>query len=132
MTNPRNVTVIAEKLIAYLRTTTDEYIRADLVSKITQLAERFAPDNLWFIQTMNSVFEIGGSLVRKEVAHNLMRLLAEGTDDEEADTELRADAVAAYVEMLDKPTIPDILVQIICWVGPSGGHFKNTAALKSP
>ena len=59
MTNPMNVTVITEKLIAYLRQTNDEYIRSDLVAKITQLAERFAPDNLWFIQTMNAVFELG-------------------------------------------------------------------------
>ena len=27
---------------------------------------------------MNIVFELGGDLVRKEVAHNLMRLIAEG------------------------------------------------------
>lgn len=27
---------------------------------------------------MNVVFELGGDLVRKEVAHNLMRLIAEG------------------------------------------------------
>ena len=49
-----------------------------------------------------------------------MRLLAEGTDDEEADAELREDAVSTYVEMLDKQNIPDVLVQIICWVGPVG------------
>ena len=60
MTNPMNVVAITEKLIAYLRQTRDEYIRSDLVGKITQLAERFAPDNLWFIQTMNIVFELGG------------------------------------------------------------------------
>lgn len=59
MTNPSNVAVIADRLIAYLRSTRDDYIRADLVAKITQLAERFAPDNLWFIQTMNAVFELG-------------------------------------------------------------------------
>ena len=58
----------------------------------------------------------GGSLVRREVAHNLMRLIAEGTDDEDTDAELRLDAVSAYVELLDKPNIPDILVKIICWV----------------
>ena len=61
MTNPSNVAVITDKLIAYLRTTRDDYIRSDLVAKITQLAERFAPDNLWFIQTMNAVFELGKS-----------------------------------------------------------------------
>ena len=42
----------------------------------------FAPDNQWFINTMNSVFELGGSLVRREVAHNLMRLIAEGIEGE--------------------------------------------------
>ena len=41
MTNSLNVVVIADKLIAYLKTTRDEYIKADLVSKITQLAERY-------------------------------------------------------------------------------------------
>ena len=59
MTNPLNVVIITEKLIGYLRQTRDEYIRADLVSKVTQLAERFAPDNIWFIQTMNAIFELG-------------------------------------------------------------------------
>ena len=58
----------------------------------------------------------GGSLVRREVAHNLMRLIAEGTEDEDTDTELRLDAVSAYVELLDKSNLPDILVKIICWV----------------
>ena len=59
MTNPMNVVVITERLIGYLRQTRDEYIRSDLVARITQLAERFAPDNQWFLQTMNAVFELG-------------------------------------------------------------------------
>ena len=59
MTNPMNVVVIADRLIGYLRQTRDEYIRSDLVARITQLAERFAPDNQWFLQTMNAVFELG-------------------------------------------------------------------------
>ena len=40
---------------------------------------KYAPDNSWYILTINEVFELGGSLVREGVAHNLMRLLAEGT-----------------------------------------------------
>ena len=39
---------------------------------------RFAPDNEWFIETMNEVFELGGNLVRPQVAHNLMQLIGEG------------------------------------------------------
>lgn len=41
-------------------------------------ALKYAPDNAWYILTINEVFELGGSLVREGVAHNLMRLLAEG------------------------------------------------------
>jgi len=41
MTNTHNVTVITEKMINYLRFTVDDYLRLDLVSRITQLAERY-------------------------------------------------------------------------------------------
>lgn len=39
---------------------------------------KYAPDNSWYILTMNEIFELGGSLVRETVSHNLMRFLAEG------------------------------------------------------
>ncbi len=38
----------------------------------------FAPDNSWFIQTMNDVFCIGGDLLQQDVPNNFLRLLAEG------------------------------------------------------
>ena len=57
--------------------------------------------------------------MRSEVAHNLMRLIAEGTEDEDTDNELRLDAVSAYLELLDKPHLPDVLVKIISWVSQS-------------
>ena len=73
----------------------------------------------------------GGNLVRREVAHNLMRLIAEGTDDEEADMELRQDAVSAYIELLDKPHLPDILIKIICWVGTLHLSHHHTHTIPS-
>ena len=45
-----------------------------------------------------------------------MRLIAEGTDDEGTDMELRQDAVSNYIELLDKPNLPDVLIKMICWV----------------
>jgi AP-4 complex subunit epsilon-1 len=38
MTNPANVTVIVDKLMAYLKTATDKFLRADLVGRITQVS----------------------------------------------------------------------------------------------
>lgn len=42
-------------MIEYLRTTTDDIQKADVVKRIGELAERFAPDTQWFIDTMNQV-----------------------------------------------------------------------------
>lgn len=50
------------------------------------------------MQTMNKVFEHAGDLVNVKVAHNLMRLIAEGfgEDDEAADSQLRSSAVCYF------------------------------------
>lgn len=34
----------------HLRSTTDAFLRQELVLRITELAERFSPDNEWFIK----------------------------------------------------------------------------------
>ena len=39
-----------------------------------------------------------------------------GTDDEDADNEIRQFAVMSYMDLLEKPVLPDILVRVICWV----------------
>ncbi|XP_022795045.1 AP-4 complex subunit epsilon-like [Stylophora pistillata] len=129
ITNASNVETVCEKLLSYLKSTTDSYFRTELVDRTTELAERYAPDNTWFILTINEVFELGGSLVREGVAHNLMRLLAEGNEDEEADNEIRRFAVLSYINLLEKPVLPDILVWIICWVL---GEYSYTAPEYEP
>ena len=108
----------------HLKATTDLQFRGQLTEKVTQLAERYAPDNPWFIKTMNAVFELGGELVRSDVSHNLMRLIAEGSgEDEAADEALRKFAAQTYYELLAKPNIPDVLVQVVCWVLGEYGYL---------
>jgi AP-4 complex subunit epsilon-1 len=41
MTNPKNVTVVADKLVDYLKKSNDPFLRAELVSKVTMLAEKY-------------------------------------------------------------------------------------------
>lgn len=116
MTNAANVVFVVDKLVLQLRQTTDVHFRTALVDRITQLAERYAPDNAWFITTMNYVFELGGDVVQVDTAHNLLRLIAEGGgENEEADLELRLHAVNAYHTLLAKPHIPDVLMRVVCW-----------------
>lgn len=55
-----------------------------------------------------------GEVVPSSLADNLTRLIAEGTgeEDEAADCELRGGAVEAYLELLDKPKLPRVLLKV--------------------
>lgn len=66
----------------------DTDFRRDLVSKITRLADQFAPNHLWYVHTINSMFELGGALVSEDTAHNLLRLIAEGPTGDEKEDEI--------------------------------------------
>lgn len=110
MTKSNNVEVIVEKMMNYLRTATDEHIKRDIARKVSELAERYAPDPSWFIGVVSEVFELGGEHVEPQLAHNLMRLVAEQEDD------LHKSAVDIYLDYLDKPKLPEILLQVVCWV----------------
>ena len=131
MTNPVNVEVVTSKLLSFLRSSVDVFLRKDLVSRITQVAERFAPNNQWYILTMTEVFELGGDLVDPEVANNLMRLIAEGVgEDEESDAELRRFVVEQYLGILDKPGMPDILMQTVFWVLGEYAYMSPSVSLE--
>eukprot|EP00271_Cylindrocystis_brebissonii_P016774 TRINITY_DN4125_c0_g1_i1.p1 TRINITY_DN4125_c0_g1~~TRINITY_DN4125_c0_g1_i1.p1 ORF type:complete len:1046 (-),score=195.55 TRINITY_DN4125_c0_g1_i1:795-3932(-) len=130
MTSSSNVEVIAERMIAYMGSVQDAHGKLEIASKIIELAERYAPTNQWFIQSMNSVFELAGDLVRPKVAHDLMRLIAEGSggdgDDSDADTRLRSSAVESYLRLLEEPKLPSTLLQVICWVLGEYGTADGT------
>jgi AP-4 complex subunit epsilon-1 len=100
ITNTQNVPVIIDKLVRYLRGTTDSFLRLELVSRMTQvqfdrvqLAERYAPSSSWYIHAMNTILELGGPLVRPEVPHTMMRLIAEGSQAAVDGDQVRLDCV---------------------------------------
>jgi len=125
MTNPVNVQFITEKLLGFLRNTTDEFLKEDLTNKVCTLAERYAPNNLWYVETITDLFEMSGDFVQQEVAQNLMTLIAEGSGDdeedengEEADIILRQHAVTIYANLLEKQIakLPRLLLETMAWV----------------
>ena len=61
------------------------------------------------------VFELGGDVVSPQLANSLMRLIAEGAgeEDEQADIELRAQAVQSYLDLLDKPKLSAVLLKVL-------------------
>lgn len=128
MTNAVNVEFIVEKLLSFLAAANDDHFRTDLVGQITQCAERFAPSNAWYTQTIVKVFELAGDKVKLVVAQTLMQLIAEGQEDsgdDVGDDELRSEIVENFLVLIDKPTLPNILAQCIAWVLGEYGYLSD-------
>lgn len=39
---------------------------------------RYAPDNEWFIETMNTVFSLGGDMMHPDLPNSFLKLLSDG------------------------------------------------------
>ncbi|XP_058011936.1 AP-4 complex subunit epsilon-1 isoform X1 [Ahaetulla prasina] len=118
ITNEQNVTVIVQKMLDYINQSKEEYTIINIAGKIAELAEKYAPNNEWFIQTMNAVFSVGGDKMHPDILNSFLRLLAEGFEDEKEDIQLRFHAVQSYLSLLqDKNAVyPQKFIQVMSWV----------------
>ncbi len=71
---PLALQVIAREVIDYLRDCSDEVARGEAVAQLADLAERYAPDHQWFVDTINQLFEVAGepplNLVHRQLARS--------------------------------------------------------------
>ncbi|KAM7414755.1 hypothetical protein PAMA_019525 [Pampus argenteus] len=127
ITNAQNVTVIVEKMLDFLRSSKDDYTTIDLVGKVAELAEKYAPDNEWFIETMNTVFSLGGDMMQPDIPNSYLKLLSEGFDSVEEDRKLRLFAVDSYVSLLqgEPGKLPQRFLQVISWVLGEYSHLME-------
>ena len=134
MTNPVNVEFITEKLLDFLRGTTDLFLKKQLTTRICSVAERYAPNNEWYIQTITQLFEISGDMVAPQVAQNLMSLIAEGTgESDEVDMLLRQNAIELYATLLKEKTaskLPRILLETMAWCLGEYGYLSSVFSLE--
>lgn len=127
MINPVNVEFIAQKLLSSLETSTDEFLRSALVSRLCTAAERFAPSNEWYVTTVIKVLQLAGDLVKPDVAQNLVALIAE--NDDEDDSSLRATAVDECAAMLEWESVPEQLLHILAWILGEYGTLCSSLSL---
>ena len=117
MTNNENVEVIITKMMNYLKNTSMESIsRKDILVKISELAERFAPDKGWFIKIMNQLFVSFGDLITEEILSKLLKLINEW-ESETDENEFQQFTINNYIDIVNiYPNLPDSLVKLISWV----------------
>jgi AP-4 complex subunit epsilon-1 len=132
MTKPNNVEVIVERMLAFLKRDgdrySDQYMRAEAASRVAELAERYAPDAKWYVETMTALFESAGDAVKPSIGQSLMRLIAEGTGDAVADELSRKSAVNAYVKLFKRPKLPLVLLQVMVWVIGEFGELSGKSS----
>lgn len=89
-----------------------------LVLNHLSVRSELARPDVFIPQTMNKVFEHAGDLVNIKVAHNLMRLIAEGfgEDDDNADSQLRSSAVCFFCSFAWLYTCTCIYTYILCFL----------------
>ena len=90
----------------------------DLISKIAYLGENFAPDQAWYVRTMNKVFELGGDFISQDLINKFIFRL----------TDIDEEIIKIYVKILKKSqNIPDGMYQIIAWIcGEYGSKLSDT------
>ena len=117
MTNKQNVEPIVDKLLSYLKNApVESTARKDLVVKINELGEKFAPNKNWYIRTMNKVFEMGGDLITQDLTNQFMSSLIEYQRQEDGEM-FRDSTIKIYLKVLKKnPNIPESLMQVIAWI----------------
>lgn len=128
MTTTENVEVIVDKMMKYLKfSTLENHGRKDTLFKITELAERFAPDKGWFIKIMNQLFVNFGDLITDEILSKLIKLINEW-ESETDEEEFKQFTIENYQAIIENyASLPDSLVKLMAWVLGEYGKklYKN-------
>ncbi|SCL98670.1 AP-4 complex subunit epsilon, putative [Plasmodium chabaudi chabaudi] len=85
MTNPLNVQVIVDKLIFHVENSQDMHFKHDLACKIIQLIERYPPNDIWFLNKINTLFLSVGELIDEAYSYSLIKLLKDCSIDGDSD-----------------------------------------------
>ena len=124
MTNPNNIRIIIEKLMNFLRSATfDPHLKEELATKISDVAERFAPDSKWYLHTMNTVLELAGEHVKPSIVNNLVRLVDEWRED----PDIVKYTAEEYLKILEgSSNIQDPMMRTAAWVLGEFGDYLDS------
>ena len=126
MTNINNVEIIVEKMIKYLsnlkKIEKSEY-NLEVLKKILELMERFAPSKNWFIKITNDLFINFGEMIDDEIITKLVEILFEWEKESETLEEFKKLTIENYATIVENYSIiPSSLVKLISLIT---GEYAN-------
>ena len=118
MTNLKNVEIIVDKMMNYLKKTTLEIqSKKDILQKITELTERFAPNKTWFIKIMNELFVNFGDMINDEILAKLIGIISDWEKESEDLNEFKKYTIENYASIVENySTLSDSFVKLMAWV----------------
>ena len=118
MTNLKNVEVIVDKMMNYLKhTTLENQSKKDILQKITELTERFAPNKTWFIKVMNELFVNFGDMITDDILSKLIAIINEWESETDDLNEFKRYTVENYATIVENYSVlPESLVKLMAWV----------------
>lgn len=119
-TNGSNLDVVMDKLLTYLKSTTDDRFKHDLVMKIYELNERLAPNPDWFVKKTNIIFMHGDECIDDSMLSRTTKIIEENLNMDSTG-EFGGLLLQNYYEFLDK-SIPPQMVKLISWIFSEVGH----------
>ena len=124
MASLKNVEVIVDKMMNYLRKTTLEIpSKKEILQKIIELTERYAPNKAWFIKIINDVFLNFGSMVTDTVLLKLINIMSEWEQEAEDINEFKKYTIENYASVVETYSIlSDSFVKFMAWIA---GEYTN-------
>ena len=118
MTNLKNVEVIVDKMMNYLKhTTLENQSKKDILQKITELTERFAPNKTWFIKVMNDLFVNFGDMITDDILSKLVGIISEWESETDDLEEFKKYTVENYASIVENYSVlPESFVKLMAWV----------------
>ena len=104
-----------EKMIKYLKSTTDERFKNDLVLKIYELNERLAPSPEWFIQKTNVIFEYGSECITSSMLAKTIKIIEDNLNMADDRTQFGYNLIQMYYDNINNQ-LPDVFIKLISWI----------------
>lgn len=113
MTNAKNVMTIVKCFIEQLKSKSEQQRSLELINKVSLLCEKFAPNAMWYLDTVIQIMLLAPNLLKDDALLNAISVLKENMEDEsfQNDVTHKVDELMSDIDVL-----PDILVKVISWV----------------
>eukprot|EP01137_Pigoraptor_chileana_P004832 Opistho-2@47036 len=120
-----NARVIVKELLSYLQKA-DYELREEMVLKIAVLAERYAEDYTWYVDTILKLITLSGDSVSEEVWHRVIQVVTNRGED------IQEYACRVVFEALQQPATHEKMVRVGGYILGEFGHLIANDPKSSP